>query len=163
MNCKNACNITSDYIDGCLPPQARCEYEAHISQCPECAAEHDEMRRMLSALSSLSVRGSSVDCWPALRAIIVERGRPRPVWHFLLRPVIAAPAAALAAVLTVMLVLPAQMQTPDMSSSASMSEYGHYITAHARFQRQQAFADPDVTFVAVELERARVAADRDQP
>jgi len=163
MNCKKACEITSDYIDGCLPHHSRCEYEAHISRCPECAAELDEMRRVLSALSSLSVRGSSVDCWPALRTIIVERGTPRPVWHFLLRPMVAAPAAALAAVLGALLVLPAHVQEPPGRSPASMPEYGHYIAAHARLQRQQAFADPDVTFVAAELEKASVAAKPDQP
>jgi anti-sigma factor RsiW len=162
MNCKKASEITSDYIDGCLPHHAQSEYEAHISRCAECAAELDEMRRMLSSLSSLAVRDSSVDMWPGLRTVIMERGRPRPVWHFLLRPVIAAPAAALAAVLAAMLVLPAQMETPNVRSTVSMPEYGHYITAHSRFQRQQAFADPDISFAAAELEKARVAADGSQ-
>ncbi len=161
MNCKKAREITSDYIDGSLPHHTRCAYEEHITRCSQCAMELDGMREMLSTLSSLSTRGCPVDCWPAIRGELAEQGRPWSGWQFLLRPVVVAPTAALAAVLAALLVMPAQMQMSDRSP-ASMMEYGHYITAHAGAQRQQAFADPDVTFVAAELEKARVTANYDR-
>lgn len=156
MNCEKAIEITSDYIDGLLPYHTRCEYEAHINNCAKCAYELDEMRKMLSSLSSLAVRGSSVDLWPAIRAVIIERGQKMSIWRFLLRPVIVAPAAAFAAALAVMIALPNLTKQPDARRSVSMPEYGHYINVHAQSQLHNAFVDPDLTLVAAELERARL-------
>ncbi|MGC8863190.1 MAG: anti-sigma factor family protein [Armatimonadota bacterium] len=156
MNCSRARKNISDYIDGSLPHRSRCEYEAHISRCRECANELDATRKMLSSLSSLAVRGSSVDLWPRLSQAILEPVSPGPFWRLLVRPVVAAPAAALAAALAVMLFLPTQRMTPPSDVSVAIPEYAHYIAAHARSQRQQVFADPDVSFVAAELERARL-------
>jgi len=162
MNCRKVRNITSDYIDGCLPHHTRCEYEAHISRCRECANELDATRRMLSSLSSLAVRGSSVELWPRLSAVIAEQARPRTVWRLLVRPVIAAPAAALATALIIMLFLPTRTMTPAAYRAVSALEYAHYITAHARSQPRHTFVDPDVSFAAAELERARLT-DSDRP
>ncbi|MCX8053005.1 MAG: zf-HC2 domain-containing protein [Armatimonadetes bacterium] len=156
MTCEKASEVISDYIDGLLPHHTRCEYETHISSCAKCALELDETRRVLSSLSLLAVRDSSVDLWPALRTAIMERGRPTSLWRFLLRPVIAAPVAAVVTALAVIMALPSHTELPKVRKSASVSYYGHYITAHTQFQRHKVFVDPDVTFVAAELEKARL-------
>ena len=75
----------------------------------------------------------------------------------------AAPVFAAAVLLAVLLILPGQMGQGPGLSPAAVPEYGRYITAHAGLQQRQAFADPDVTFVAAELEKASAASDQNRP
>lgn len=157
MKCKKATDLICGYIDDCLSPPLRCEFEAHTQECPECRAELAATEDMLSCLGSLSCRQAPVDCWDGVRERI-SSPQPRSAWgSWFLRPVLAAPALAAALLLGGFLFWPANVVEPVGQSPASIPEYSHYIAAHSRLQRQQAFTDPDVTFVAAELETAGAA------
>ena len=82
MNCKTACKITSGSMEDFLPYHLRCEYESHVSECPECADALEETREMLSDLRSLGARACPVDCWPALRDRIAEQPLVRYVGKY---------------------------------------------------------------------------------
>jgi len=158
MNCKKIAELTSDYIDDCLPVATRKQIDAHTSACPACAALVEEMRDMLHGLRSLSGRTESVDCWGGVRErILCAEIERRPWARLLLRPVIAAPALAAASLALVLAILPMQTREPVGQDPASFPGYATYVSAHSGAQRQQAFADPDVVFIAAELEKADVS------
>jgi hypothetical protein len=163
MNCNKACEVISDYISGHLPHDVRRRYEAHVGECMECAGELDEMRAIIGSLKSLGDCSMPVDCWPAIRARVEDHARARPVWPRLLRPIVAAPAFAVALLVAAVMIFTGPVSEPPGQSPASMPEYGHYITAHAGVQREQAFSDPDVTFVAADLEKASLTGAPGKP
>lgn len=73
------------YLDGELPSEAEARVEAHLAQCPACAAELEELRRMqvgvdttlASALSSVHL---SRDAEDRIRAVLRQQVERRPGW-----------------------------------------------------------------------------------
>jgi len=160
MKCKRASELISDYLDGRLAEPARQEFESHLADCSYCASEVEAASELLASLSSLSGRRSPVDCWSGVRAAISAHQRAAtPWWHWVVRPVVAAPAAAVAVALAVFLMWPSG-NVPMASDKAS--EYSYYIGAHSHLQRQQTFADPDVVFVGAELQKASLVASTEE-
>jgi anti-sigma factor RsiW len=158
MNCKTALGLVSDYLGGRLAESAKQDFESHIGCCPGCASEVKAMNRLLASLSSLSAERSPVDCWDHVRTCILAEAHKRvPRWHWVLRPVVAAPAAMVMAVLVLFLLWPSH-EAPVAPDSALAYEYAYYIGAHSHLQRQQAFADPDVVFVGAEVQKASLIA-----
>ena len=157
MNCRKVADLMSDYLDGCLADHIRSEVALHLGKCSRCAAELQEMGCMVSSLRALSEHRSPVNCWEAVQSQIVESGVRRSVWwNWVLRPVVAAPALAVAAMFIAFVMWFSPVPQP-MTEVASNLEYSRYISAHSRLQREQAFTDPDVTFVAAELETANIS------
>lgn len=158
MNCKTALGLVSDYLGGRLVESTKQDFESHIGSCPECASEVRATDDLLASLSSLSVSRSPVDCWDHVRRSILAEAQVRtPWWHWAMRPVVAAPAAMVMAVLALFLFWPSH-DAPAPSDTARAPEYAYYIGAHSRLQRQQAFADPDVVFVGAEVQKASLIA-----
>lgn len=159
MNCKHVTDLVCDYISDCLTPSARRELEAHLAVCPACRAEVADAENMVSCLATLSAGRAPVDCWSAVRRQIVARESRWSGWLHWVRPAFAVPAAAVAALLLVVVLLwPFHAPKPSAPQAVPASEYARYVTEHSRFQRQQAFTDPDVTFIAAEFEKARVVS-----
>lgn len=162
MNCKEVSGFVSEYVDGCLAGSVQRDFEHHLETCAHCAGEVDATRRLLASLGSLSGQRSPVDCWDHVRASIKSRPADRlRWWRWALRPVVAAPAAAVVAALVALLVWPFG-NAPTASDKAFAPEYSYYIGAHSHLQRQQAFADPDVAFVRAELQKASLVASSEQ-
>jgi len=160
MKCKDVCDLMSEYIDECLDEHRRMEVEAHLNSCTDCASELRAMKAMLVSLSGLSGRRSPVDCWTHVHEVIIRQELAKKAWwHWLLKPAVAAPAVALTALLTLLLVWPQSTVAPPPAATMSNPEYGYYIGAHSHLQRQQAFTDPDVTFVRAELETASLSTN----
>lgn len=159
MKCGKAVKLVSDYVDGCLAVAVRAEFEAHVSQCERCAAELRDTERLVSSLASLSKGRAPVDCWAGISERITERERRAFSWGGrLLKPAFAVPAVALAIVLALLAVQPSHIEEEPVRVAVPVAEYDHYISAHSRLQREQAFSDPDVTFVAAELQKASLTA-----
>ena len=77
--CPERVEALSRLLDGELSPQERAALEAHLEQCPGCAAELEALRRMTSALQGLG----SIDPPPELFesvATAVDRHRRRNLW-----------------------------------------------------------------------------------
>ena len=53
MNCRCVTNLISAYVGGELTGAQMLEIRRHLSDCPECAGEHEMMRAMKSAVSRL--------------------------------------------------------------------------------------------------------------
>ncbi len=157
MNCGKARERISDYLDGRLSEEHLSEFELHIRGCAECAGELDEMRRMVTALRSLAVPRAPIDLWPQVREGIRTAENLIPIWGIFARPVFMAPVLAVAAAVAVMLILPQPKPLPEKPIKLSASEYRHYLTEHMRFQKRM-FVDPEVSFIAVELDRANSRA-----
>ncbi len=162
MNCKKIREITADYVSDCLPDATRRLYEDHIAGCDECAEELKYMSAMIASLGRLGELRSPVDCWPSIRERLAREARPKPFIRNLLRPVFAAPVFA-AVVLLVVMVVSGQFARVPKSSPAPIPAYSGYLTAHARAQRVQVFSDPDVTFIAAELENASLGGSPARP
>lgn len=156
MKCKRASELIPDHLGGWIAEPEDQEFESHLADCSYCASEVEATRELLVSLSSLSGRRSPVDCWSHVRATISSPQRATtPWWRWVVRPVVAAPAAAVTVVLALFLMWPSG-NAPMASDKAS--EYSYYIGAHSHLQRQQAFADPDVVFVGAELQKASLVA-----
>lgn len=165
MNCKNAVDLMSDYLDECLADRVCIEFEAHVAECEHCSAELRATRSMLSSLGALGGCKTPVDCWDRVRQRIVEpevTRRPRRVP--LLRPALGISALAVAVLLAAFLIWPSAVDQPvTPAPSVSIPEYTRYISAHSRVRQREVFTDPVVTFVAAELETADLPARRERP
>lgn len=164
MNCKKVTGLMSDYIDDTLSDTVRIELEMHVQVCEDCSRELSLMQDMLVSLQSLSGLKSPVDCWSEVQARISRR---ESVWsvvlHCVMRPSVAAPAFALGILLAIFLVWPSPMdespleqaRVPSLrTSTAANTELISFIGAHNRVEHEQDYTDPDVTFIAAEMERA---------
>lgn len=160
MNCKNASGLISEYVDGCLEGDTRTELESHIAGCSSCSAELASTRNVVAALGAMGGLRSPVRCWDRVEARIaaVERQRAQ-WWRWLVKPVIAAPAAAVMALLALFLMWPLVDAGPAISDAAYAPEYSYYIGAHSHLQRRQAFADPDAVFIKAEMQRASLVSE----
>lgn len=163
MKCGKVTDLMSEYIDDCLPGSVRVEFELHIRSCHECSEELAQMRDMVSSLHSLSGQRAPVDCWTAVQARIVLK---ESVWtvfvRYLMRPYVAGPVFALGILLALFLAWPSpiddsemqyQVHAPSMKMTATQPEFVQFIGAHNRVEHEQTYIDPDVTFIAVEMER----------
>ena len=161
MNCREISDLLSDYIDGCLSDPLCKEIEIHIKVCKVCADKLEATRGVVVALGQLSVQHSPVDCWVGVRKIIVEKQFATPFWQrWFMTPAFAVPVLAVL-IMAIFLVWPSPVNERNMSSISSV-EYKHFISAHSRLQRLQAFSDHDVTFVAAELENASYTPDAER-
>jgi len=154
MNCGQIGRLVCDYIGDCLPEALRREVEAHLEECPACRREVQRAEEMVSCLNSLSCHQAPVDCWPGVRDMITKWESRRSGWFaWVARPVMAAPALAAAVLLAVILLWPSTVREQPRAPEA-IPGYSHYVTAHSRAQQRQAFTDPDLVFIAAELESA---------
>ncbi len=85
----------SAYLDGALAPEPRARVEFHMSSCADCRAELASLRHMKLALSSAPRRNLPPDLKLALERRFVT-GAAEPWYAAALRPVVWAPAGALA-------------------------------------------------------------------
>ena len=157
MRCKDAAGSMSDYLAGSLAETAAAELESHLACCPACAAEVSRTRRRVASLTSLSGERSPIDLWAGARARIMAAQTVKALWwRWVIRPVVAAPTAAVMALLALFILWP----SPDAPMDKAFApEYTYYIGAHSHLQRQQAFVDPDVVFVGAELQKSSLVAN----
>ncbi len=159
MKCNDVQNLISDYLSGSLNEDTRAEIETHLAACPSCRAETAVAVDLAASLASLGGHKSPVDLWEGVYARIQTRQEARPAWSsWILRPIVAAPTAVLAALLAVVLLWPSGRAPIDNSLER---EYKYYIGSHWRLQRQQAFVDSDVFLVRAELQRSALRRGAD--
>lgn len=162
MNCKDVSGLISDYVDGNVPGTVETELESHFECCPACSSDLKSTRRMLESLAGLRGMQSPVDCWPGVQCRVAGMDAGRSLWwRWFVRPVVAAPAFGVAAVLALSLMWPVAEQPPVASDKMYAPEYSYYIGAHSRLQGGQAFADPDAVFIKAELQRATLVSEAD--
>lgn len=156
MKCKQISQLIHDYVDGRIP-QCDCdELEAHLSSCPDCAAEVEEVRSVVNSLGSLCGCSAPVDCWESIKFRLPANAHTAPLWKRLVfRPVLAAPALAVALLLAVFVMWPGAVEQPNKVVAQS-TEYARYLKAHTRAQTHQVLSDPDVALAAGEMESARL-------
>lgn len=158
MNCEELTDHTSQYLSGNLPDPIKEQFEAHLNGCEICASEVKALREVVSSLRALGGQSSPVDLCAGVQArvIMIERARSA-WWRWALKPIVAAPAAAVMAALAFFLFWPAA--APTASDKTFAPEYSYYIGAHSHLQRHQAFSDPDMVFAKAELQKASLVSD----
>ena len=78
MTCRELVEFLADYLDGGLPPDTRRVFEAHLADCPECAAY---LRGYADAIRLARASAEADDAVPAgvperlVRAILAARRR----------------------------------------------------------------------------------------
>ncbi len=158
MNCKYVSKVLSEYVDGNLTEAEAGEIESHVQGCEACAAELEATENLVASLAGLGRLRSPVDSWSGVQARIVAMDTAHTQWwRWVLRPVVAAPAAAAIALLALYVIWPAGERTDAKLDRALASEYSHYISAHSDLQRRQMFVDPDAVFVKAELQKASLS------
>lgn len=158
MNCKKVRRFLSDYVDNILPQSVAADFEKHIRECPECAAELDSVRSTLASLRSLAIRNAPVDLWPRVRSAVQGVQVGSIVRPFYFRPAFIAPAVAATTAAIAMLLLPFPGRDSGELDRSSSQEYHQYISHHAQYQHNP-FVDSDVLIAAIELDRAQVRTD----
>lgn len=159
MNCEKIAELMSDYVDGCLPECDCSKLEEHLRSCPQCRQQLESMRFLVDSLGCLSGCKAPVNCWPEVRQRILSRQQAKAAWYTLFfRPVVAVPAAVGAAALALILAWPSVVDEPVPTQVVTPPEYVHYIGAHSAVQSRQMLTDPDVTFIAAELEKATLVS-----
>jgi len=94
LNCQQARDLLSLYIDGELPAAERARLEDHLEQCDECRCELAELQALVSALGALPREPLPAEFGEQLHARLVRRSW-RLVWARLLPgPVAFHPAWA---------------------------------------------------------------------
>ena len=71
----------SEYLDGGLVAAQRRLFEAHVTECAECAATVEDLRLIASRARALPLEGPQTDLWPGIEARIQGAGpvaRPMP-------------------------------------------------------------------------------------
>jgi anti-sigma factor RsiW len=53
MNCRELVELVTAYLDGALPADVRAAFEAHLAECPGCAAYLEQMRTTIRILAGL--------------------------------------------------------------------------------------------------------------
>lgn len=106
MDCTQIQELLSEYLDGELPAGRHRQVDAHVSECPECAAELEALRRTVEAVQQLPVHRAPEDLSERLRRRLEEETVHPPVRRVVsLWPRVAAVAAMFALVVGVTLLL----------------------------------------------------------
>lgn len=71
-SCPDVVHALSSKIEGDLPDNACASLEAHIAQCPSCAARCESVRRVLGACASLRLRPASPEAAKAVQDVIAS-------------------------------------------------------------------------------------------
>lgn len=158
MRCAKVRELVSDYIDGLVSPRVRGELSEHFATCKSCASELETTSRVLAAVSGLKTNKAPVDLWPGVQMRMRSAPEHISIWRRFtrpaLRPLIALPAAALGAAVTLMVVAhaPHQVAAPQYSvKTAAPSEVAAYVEEYSQFRSKQSFGDAS-SFVAARLE-----------
>lgn len=160
MNCEYVSGLISEYVDGNLDEATKAELDSHFDGCEACSAELDSTKRLIASLSGLGGLRSPVDCWAGVQTRIgVIEAAKRAWWRWVLRPVIAAPAAAVMALLALFLLWPLTEQAPMASDKTFAPEYSYYIGAHSHLQGRQALVDRDAVFIKGEMQKASLVSE----
>lgn len=93
MNCHQARDLLSPYIDGELPAAERAHLEQHLEQCEDCRSELAELQALVDALGSLPEeplpagfgealhgRLTRRSWWPRLARLLPSRVPSHPAW-----------------------------------------------------------------------------------
>lgn len=99
------CNLEllSEYYDGELSKEQRQKVEAHLAQCPECAAVLTEYQRVARAIRALPVQPVPPMLEESLESRLSEL-RDRTWWRRFLTPALELGAVAVAAMLAIIVI-----------------------------------------------------------
>ena len=74
MDCQNFREAISALADGSLAPEARAPLDRHLAACPACRAEAADLRRIVSAASTLPPMAPPITLWPRLASRLRDEG-----------------------------------------------------------------------------------------
>jgi hypothetical protein len=83
MNCHNAQNLISAYLDCELDAELKRELRKHLFSCPECDAVYTEMQQLKNCMENLEQAGPEVDCLGSLYMRLTDEKHvlvKNPVW-----------------------------------------------------------------------------------
>ncbi len=98
------------YLEGSLPEEARRRVDAHLAECPRCAAGLEEMRGLVDALRDLPAPDAPENMAAMVRERLTRKA-PRPLWPAW------ATAGALAAAIVVALAAPIWQRGTEMAKT----------------------------------------------
>ena len=68
MACRELVAVITEHLDGTLPVEDRCRFEAHLAECPYCVTYLEQMRATIEAAGGLA----SPEVAPEVRAQVLE-------------------------------------------------------------------------------------------
>jgi hypothetical protein len=79
VNCRKVCNLISAYIDEELPGVEALQIRQHLSNCPECHAEYEDILQTKRLIASLVIKSPLQDPEERIQTIIEQCRNTRPV------------------------------------------------------------------------------------
>jgi hypothetical protein len=61
-------DLISEYLDGCLEPEARREMEAHLQECAACSSVLEDLRGIVARAASLPAPEPPAEIWAGIEA-----------------------------------------------------------------------------------------------
>lgn len=116
MKAAHVAEYYTAYLEGSLPKDLRQEVARHLEACPQCAAELEEMRLLVTGLHELPEMPAPANFAAGVRARLDARRPARP-W-FLRVPVLAGGTLAAAALVLAIIIAP-NLQAPRETMVAS--------------------------------------------
>ncbi|HEV8341620.1 MAG TPA: zf-HC2 domain-containing protein [Candidatus Binatia bacterium] len=87
MNCQEARELSSEYLDQRLAPAQVSLLEEHIEACPDCERGIEALRTTISLIGSLDAIEPSPDFLDQVQRKIDKQGKPWRVWAWLFEPI----------------------------------------------------------------------------
>ena len=133
MECSKAQSLISDFSVGLVNRRQKAEIEAHLAQCPECAAEFEKLNKVMLLVDGLDSKEPPAGLWNGVHNRITQ---PESAWRHGIRRRVAGWSVGLAAaVLAIMMFF---SRAHDTRNTYAANEY---MQGHAAYASQELFAD----------------------
>ena len=117
---KHVTDLIQQFVSGELDGPQKETVEAHLKSCPSCRLEAEEALRFWKNLGSVETSPAIDSVWPAVQARTLGKARADRDWFFgsgnLARGALAL--TAVAAGLSLGVLIPAQQEAPDMADDS---------------------------------------------
>lgn len=119
MNCQEAKEFSSEYLDQRLPPARVLLLEEHVRSCSDCKRQIEDLRNTVSLLGSLDRIQPSADFLDQVQRKIDEQTKPWRIWAWMFEPIrVKVPLEAAALILLSVGALHLYYRTPELSKEA---------------------------------------------
>jgi Putative zinc-finger len=123
MNCQEARELSSEYVDQRLAPAQVSLLEEHIEACPDCEDEIEALRRTISWIGSLEAIEPSPDFLDQVQRKIDKRGKPWRIWAWLFEPIrVKVPLELTALILLSITALHLYHRSPELSKEVRIPD-----------------------------------------
>ena len=142
MDCQKVQSLISEYSVGLIGGRRKSEVEAHLAECPECAAELEKLNNVMLLVDGLDSREPPAGLWNGVYNRITQpsprlrRASPESAWRHGIRRRVAGWSVGFAAAALALIMFFSRAH--DTGNTYAANEY---LQGHAAYASQELFAD----------------------